>query len=194
MAKKSTSLTAAVSSQLKANFDLDKFKEKKSLNSQVKFKEQRDLLIWLLRKSLKLSTRQTLASLCTKSSEHTIVIPKTAGYYIAAYPSEFDRSKQMTINFKSEFEKDLAFIIINSNIFFWHWRVYGDGFDVTSGDITSFPLLNINKGKVKNCADKLMSALDECTVYKKYRGLAVPNINFNKRMDIILEIDELKGF
>ena len=41
MAKKSTSLTAAVSSQLKANFDLDKFKEKKSLNSQVKFKEQK---------------------------------------------------------------------------------------------------------------------------------------------------------
>lgn len=41
MAKKSTSLTAAVSSQLKSNFDLDKFKEKKSLNSQVKFKEQK---------------------------------------------------------------------------------------------------------------------------------------------------------
>jgi len=41
MAKKSTSLTAAVSSQLKANFDLDKFKEKKSLNTQVKFKEQK---------------------------------------------------------------------------------------------------------------------------------------------------------
>jgi hypothetical protein len=41
MAKKSTSLTAAVSSQLKENFDLDKFKEKKSLNSQVKFKEQK---------------------------------------------------------------------------------------------------------------------------------------------------------
>ena len=41
MAKKSTSLTAAVSSQLKANFDLDKFKEKKSLNNNVKFKEQK---------------------------------------------------------------------------------------------------------------------------------------------------------
>ena len=41
MAKKSTSLTAAVSSQLKSNFDLDKFREKKSLNSQVKFKEQK---------------------------------------------------------------------------------------------------------------------------------------------------------
>lgn len=41
MAKKSTSLTEAVSNQLKSNFDLDKFKEKKSLNSQVKFKEQK---------------------------------------------------------------------------------------------------------------------------------------------------------
>ena len=41
MAKKSTSLTEAVSAQLKSNFDLDKFKEKKSLNSQVKFKEQK---------------------------------------------------------------------------------------------------------------------------------------------------------
>jgi hypothetical protein len=41
MAKKSTSLTEAVSTQLKSNFDLDKFKEKKSLNSQVKFKEQK---------------------------------------------------------------------------------------------------------------------------------------------------------
>ena len=41
MAKKSTSLTEAVSSQLKANFDLDKFKEKKSLNNKVKFKDQK---------------------------------------------------------------------------------------------------------------------------------------------------------
>ena len=38
MAKKSTSLTEAVSAQLKSNFDLDKFKEKKSLNNKVKFK------------------------------------------------------------------------------------------------------------------------------------------------------------
>ncbi len=38
--KKSTSLTAAVSEEMKANFSLDKFKEKKLLNTNVKFKEQ----------------------------------------------------------------------------------------------------------------------------------------------------------
>jgi len=38
--KKSESLTAAVSAELKANFDLNKFKEKKMLNNSVKFKPQ----------------------------------------------------------------------------------------------------------------------------------------------------------
>ena len=39
--EKSTSLTASVSAEMKANFSLDKFKEKKLLNTNVKFKEQR---------------------------------------------------------------------------------------------------------------------------------------------------------
>ena len=39
--KKSESLTAAVSAELKANFDLNKFKEKKMLNNSVKFKPQK---------------------------------------------------------------------------------------------------------------------------------------------------------
>lgn len=39
--KKSESLTAAVSAEIKSNFNLEKFKEKKLLNGNVKFKEQR---------------------------------------------------------------------------------------------------------------------------------------------------------
>jgi hypothetical protein len=41
MAKKDTTLAAAVSAELKRNFDLNKFKEKKLLSSNVKFKEQK---------------------------------------------------------------------------------------------------------------------------------------------------------
>ena len=43
MAKKNSekdSLMEAVSKELKSNFDLNKFKEKKSLGGNVKFKEQ----------------------------------------------------------------------------------------------------------------------------------------------------------
>jgi len=41
MAKKKESLMTAVSAEMKASFNLDKFKEKKLLNTTVKFKEQR---------------------------------------------------------------------------------------------------------------------------------------------------------
>ena len=39
--KDASSLTAAVSSELKSKFDLNRFKEKKGLASNVKFKDQR---------------------------------------------------------------------------------------------------------------------------------------------------------
>ena len=41
MAKKKDSLTTAVSAEMKANFNLEKFKEKKLLTGNVKFKEQK---------------------------------------------------------------------------------------------------------------------------------------------------------
>jgi len=41
MAKKKESLMTAVSAEMKSNFNLDKFKEKKLLNNTVKFKEQK---------------------------------------------------------------------------------------------------------------------------------------------------------
>jgi RecA/RadA recombinase len=41
MAKKKDSLTTAVSAEMKSNFNLEKFKEKKLLTGNVKFKEQK---------------------------------------------------------------------------------------------------------------------------------------------------------
>jgi RecA/RadA recombinase len=40
MSKSKKSLTEAIGEELKSNFSLDKFKEKKGLSSNVKFKEQ----------------------------------------------------------------------------------------------------------------------------------------------------------
>jgi len=39
--KKNESLTKAVSQEIKANFNLEKFKEKKLLNGNIKFKDQK---------------------------------------------------------------------------------------------------------------------------------------------------------
>ena len=47
MARKRKSLTAAASKEIKANFSLDAFKEKKGLKSNIKFKDQESLWVIL---------------------------------------------------------------------------------------------------------------------------------------------------
>jgi len=136
------------------------------------------------------SCPQRVASLMTNRSRHSLVVPKTAGYYIAAYPDEMERTKQMTLYFNDRRSQDLAFVLLNSNAFFWFWRVYGDGFDVTSGVVTRCPVFAPKDNQFVQLAESLYGALKECTVYKGYRGVDVPNVNFNKRMDILWRADE----
>ena len=133
---------------------------------------------------------QRLSALLTKYSSYSLVIPKTAGYYIAAYPTEMDRTKQMTLYFNDKRSQDIAFVTINSNVFFWFWRVFGDGFDVTTGVVGKCPIFSQIDGDFLQIADDLYNALPSCTVYKGYRGVDVPNVNFNKRMDLLWRADE----
>ena len=127
----------------------------------------------------------------SRSGSDSLVVPKTAGYYIAAYPEEMERTKQTVLRFRSRQDRDLAMILINSSAFFWFWRVYGDGFDVTSGLVGRCPVFQPNDAaETSSLVLELTGALQECTVYKAYRGVDVPNVNFNKRMDILCRIDE----
>ncbi len=125
-----------------------------------------------------------------KHGKHHLVVPRTAGYYIAAYPDEMARTKQMVLRFPCREHRDLAFVLLNSNVFFWLWRVIGDGFDVTTNQIEQCPTFGALDEECTKIAADLEAALPECTVYKGYRGVQVPNVNFNKRMDLLWRADE----
>jgi hypothetical protein len=81
-------------------------------------------------------------------------------------------------------------VLLNSNVFFWFWRVYGDGFDVTNAVVEQCPVFKPADGQYRSTAERLRGALSACTVYKGYRGARVPNVNFNQRMDILVEVDQ----
>lgn len=131
-----------------------------------------------------------LSHLLTSHSTYALVIPKTAGYYIAAYPDKMERTQQMTLRFGRRKDRDLAMILLNSNIFFWFWRVYGDSFHVTSGLVERCPVFDPQDEEFIEIANNLYDALPTCTVYKGYRGMDVPNVNFNKRMDLLWQADQ----
>ena len=134
---------------------------------------------------------QTLGKFVNGRGKVGLVVPRTAGYYIAAYPKALDRTKQLTLTFEGAPERDLALVMINSNVFFWRWRVLGDAFDVTSSLIESCPVPILPEARIRTLAQSLRDALKECAVFKNYRGVAVPNVNYNKRMDILYQIDRL---
>ncbi len=131
-----------------------------------------------------------LSSIISRYGPHHLVVPKTAGYYIAAYPEEMERTQQTTIHFLNQQDRDLAMVLLNSNAFFWLWRVYGDSFHITMAWIDMCPVFPCQDEQYLDLAKDLRAALPECTVYKGYRGVDVPNVNFNRRMDILWRVDE----
>ena len=130
-----------------------------------------------------------LGTLMVSASSHRLVVPKTAGYYIAAYADAKDRSKQMVLSFRDADARKLGLVLLNSDFFFWWYRVFGDGFDVTQTLVESCPVPVRPDGTYRNLADRLIQAQGECTVYKAYRGEQVPNVNYNLRMDLLLDCD-----
>ena len=63
---------------------------------------------------------------------------------------------------------------------------------MTSRNVLDFPLptLEPDPTRLDELAAKLMGAVPECRVTKLNAGKLIANINFNKRMDILLEIDD----
>ena len=102
----------------------------------------------------------------------------------------YKRNKVLSLLFKEKNDLDLARVLINSNIFYWYWRAFGDGFCIGVDLVGSFPIPNNSDNQYIELAKRLDSILDTCTTFAMYRGVKVPSYNFNKRMDVLLDIDD----
>jgi hypothetical protein len=144
------------------------------------------------------STDTTLSSLSSELLSESrrpaantlfLTIPRAAYHYISATPGYMRRNKVLSAVFKTESDLKLAQVLINSNVFFWYWRAFGDGFLLSVDILGGFPLFTPKNLDYLDFSRRLDLALEECTVYSKVNGESVPSYNFNKRMDILLDID-----
>ena len=119
-------------------------------------------------------------------------VPDAVGYFITAMPFAFKKNKLNAVPFVDEWTRDLAMLSINSNIFYWLWCVIGDGFDVPLSNLLSmvYPNVASDDAQTLQLRDKLMASSDECATFHSQNGEMIPNYNFNKRMDILLDIDD----
>ena len=123
-------------------------------------------------------------------AENFLIVPRAVRYFISAIPVRIDRNKVLTLTFPNSKSRDLAAILINSNVHYWYWMAFGDGFVTNVDAVANFPFPELPEEEAQELATKLFNNLEECRIEQVSSGLTIPNYNFNKRMDILLEIDD----
>ncbi|MEN6520526.1 MAG: DNA methyltransferase [Armatimonadota bacterium] len=123
-------------------------------------------------------------------AEHFLIVPRAVNYFLSAFPVRIARNKVLTLTFNCQYDRDLMGILVNSNVFYWYWRVFGDGFVTNVDTVACFPVPELPVDDVSALANELWNAAPHCKV-SITKGIEVPNYNFNKRMDILLKIDDL---
>jgi len=118
-----------------------------------------------------------------------IYLTKAVRYFITALPTSLGRKNSMKISVPDDIFP-VIHVLLNSNVFYWWWRVFGNGFQIDSRDVNLFPLIPIPSEVARKLSLELLSAESECIVNKRNAGKDIPNINYNYRQDILQKIDK----
>jgi len=130
----------------------------------------------------------TIADVIDDSNGDILYIPQAVRYFITSVKIDLNRKNTILLKIDKKYV-DLVHICLNSNLFYWWWRVIGNGFQIKKSDILSFPLIDIDNTISSKKSSELIDSLDDCRVYKMNSGILVPNVNYNKRQDLLKSID-----
>ena len=75
-----------------------------------------------------------------ETSEWFLIVPRAVRYFLSAFPVHVNRNKVLTMTFNDKQSRDLAMVLINSNIHYWYWLSYGDGFLTNVDVLAKFPV------------------------------------------------------
>lgn len=136
-----------------------------------------------------------LGRLMSSTGHHELHVGATARYFIAATAEPQKKGGAIVFSFASRDVRDLAMAALNSNVFYWYWRVFGDGFHVTKSMVESFPLPSSWQRRYLDAAIEAARSLEEaiphCRVSKRNAGQNVVAVNYNLRPDLLRCIDRL---
>ncbi len=123
------------------------------------------------------------------AAEWFLIVPRAVRYFLSAFPVRVDRNKVLTLTFPDQKSRDLAAVLLNSNVHYWYWLTNGDGFATNADIVANFPAPDLPQQAVEDLASRLYDALGECATYQA--NTQIPGFNFNRRMDLLLEMDNL---
>jgi hypothetical protein len=124
---------------------------------------------------------KTLKSiLSSKRTKFPLHIPSSPRYFIPALKKPAKRASQKVLYFPNEENRDYAYMVINSSLLYWWWRVRDGGMTLSLETLMSLPLpdFKINKKLVK----ELEKSEKTSKVYKQNAGAAQENVKHPKAL------------
>ena len=118
-----------------------------------------------------------------------LYMTKAVRYFITALPRDLGRPNTLQFSVE-ESHIERVHTLLNSNVFYWWWRVFGNGFQVEQRDVDSFPLLDLSPETAKRFSKALIDSEKDCLVFKRNAGKDIPNINYNYAQGLVHEIDD----
>ena len=126
----------------------------------------------------------------TNPNVTSLVVFKFVRYFIHADRSRLKRIG-LELHPKTTYAHQLLYVYLNSNLFYWYWRVLGQDQGLSAAFVRNAPIVRLNQKTVEIAYNRLVNSEAECAVHKLNAGRKIPNVNFNIRQDLLLQNDLL---
>ena len=131
-----------------------------------------------LYEELSTANNSKLGDIVSKNGQYTLTIPSSPRYFIPALKKPVSRASMHHLNFSSETDMNRAYLLINSSVAYWWWRVRDGGMTLSLQTLLTTPLPNFD------VLDSLVLELERSEevnkVYKKNAGVNQENVKHDK--------------
>jgi len=86
------------------------------------------------------TSKKNLSDLLGGDGTFILHVPSTPRYFISATKRELNRASVRHLSFVDEDAMNLAYLLLNSELFYWWWRVVDGGMSISQETLRSFPI------------------------------------------------------
>lgn len=139
-------------------------------------------------------SNRTISDIICPNNRLKVFVPKAVRYFCTATRNDLHRS-QHELNFLDIAARNMAQILINSSFFYWHWRIYGNGFQVSNRDLLRLPIPPVevqqnSQKEINSMANRLHRRRKSLIVKKNNKGM-IENIKYDNDAKLMNDLDKL---
>lgn len=116
----------------------------------------------------------------SKKTKFPLYIPSSPRYFIVALKKSVKRASIKKLYFRSEKDRDYAYLLINSSFAYWWWRVRDGGMTLSLETLLSIPLLDFKLDK--DVIKELEQSEKTNKVFKVNAGFKQYNVKHSQKL------------